>query len=431
MKKKKFYAKAAAALMTSTLILAGCGSTEQGSSGAAQEDQVTVDIYQFKVEFKNQFETLAEKYEEENPGVNINVETVGGGNDYSASLKTAFSSEAPDIFNMGGPSDIEDYREYLEDLSGTAAAEAALDGTLTPVSDGEEVLALPYNQEGYGLLYNKTVFEEAGINPDEILTMKDLEAAVAKIDNQKEELGLDAVFALPGTEKWVLGMHLANAYLTPEFDHDALNAFQAETVAFEKGDEMKQFLDLQNEYSVQPVMSIDYSQQVEEYFSLEKVALIQQGNWVYNTLLEMDPEFAENNVGILPIPVEGFEGKIPVGVPNYWAVNAESDDAVVEASKDFLDWMYTSETGKETVLKDFKFIPAYEGYDTSQIADPISREIYNYASEGNTIGWVFSGTPVAWNEEVLAVNMQKYLSEEITWEEVESLSRDVWEESRK
>src|SRR5699024_12018988 len=76
---------------------------------------------------------------------------------------------------------------------------------------------------------------------------------------------------------------------------------------FEKSDEIKQMVDLQYDYSVQPALSLDYSQQVEEYFSLERVAMIQQGNWVYPTIEEMDPEFAEENIGIIPIPVEGAE----------------------------------------------------------------------------------------------------------------------------
>src|SRR5690625_7350239 len=91
-----------------------------------------------------------------------------------------------------------------------------------------------------------------------------------------------------------MGDHLANTFLAPEFDHDVIAAFEADTVTFEQGDEMKQFLDLQNEYSVQPVLSLDYSQQVEEYFSLERVAMIQQGNWVYPSIEEMDEELAEN-----------------------------------------------------------------------------------------------------------------------------------------
>lgn len=430
MKGKKFYAGLATTVLASSVLLAACGGSDEGNSGSSG-DKVEVNVFQYKVEFKNQFEDLVAKYEEENPNVDIKVKTVGGGNDYAASVKASFSSgDEPDIFNVGGPTEVAEYRDYLADLSETEAAKAALEGTLTSVTDGEEVLGLPYNQEGYGYIYNKTVFEKAGINAEEIKSYEDLEAAVKTIDSKKEELGLDAVFALAAKETWVLGNHLANVYIAPDFNHDVVEAFNSKTIPFTKSSELHRMLDLQADYSVQPVLSLDYSQQVEQLFSLQKVAMMQQGNWTYNSIYEIDPEFAENNIGIIPIPAEGFEGKLPVGVPQYWVVNKKADEAVVEESKKFLDWLYTSETGKTAVMEDFKFIPAYEGYDTEKIADPLSQEIYKYAAEGNTIGWTFLGSPIGWQEEVLAVNMQKYLSGEATWEEAIDASKASWEKSR-
>ncbi|UOR11581.1 ABC transporter substrate-binding protein [Halobacillus amylolyticus] len=432
MNKKKFYSGIATALLASSVALTGCSfsSGDEEASGSS-EDAVTVDVFQFKVEFKEQFEELVAMYEEENPDVNINVKTVGGGNDYGASLKTSFSSgEEPDIFNIGGPTDVDEYEKYLADLSDTKAADAALDGTLTSVKRDGKILGLPFNQEGYGLLYNKKVFEEAGINPDEIKTFEELKKAVETLDSKKDELGIKAPFAFPAKEKWVIGNHMANAYLADEFNHDVMEAYNADTVEFTMGDQLKRFLDLQNNYSVQPTLSLDYSQQVEEYFSLGKVAMIQQGNWVYNTIASMDEEFAQNNVGLLPIPVEGYEGSIPVGVPNYWVVNKESGDEVVQASKEFLDWMYTSETGKKFVTEKFKFIPAYEGYEDLEIADPISKEIYEYVKEGNTMGWVFLGAPIAWTEGAFGVAVQEYIAGNITWEEVIQQSKEAWEEAR-
>src|SRR5699024_7336530 len=106
----------------------------------------------------------------------------------------------------------------------------------------------------------------------------------------------------------------------------------------------------------------------------------------------------EDSIGIMPIPVEGYEGQMPVGVPNFWAVNSNKDDEVIEAAKGFLDWMNTSDEGKEIVLEDLKFIPAYEEYDTDKISDPLSQEIYDYASAGDTIGWVFLGYPGNWTD---------------------------------
>lgn len=411
------------------ITLAGCATSNDEATGG--ENQVTIDVFQYKVELKDQIEEIAEKYEEENPGVHVNVQTLGGGSNYGQSLMTKFSSDdKPDIFNVAGPSEVEAYREHLADLSDTDSVAAALDGTLNGVTDGDEILGVPLNQEGYGFIYNKQVFEDAGVNPDEIVTYEDLEAAVETIDSQKESLGIEAVFAIAGAETWPMGFHLANSYLAPEFNNDIMEAYNAETVEFERGDELKRMLDLQVDYGVQPALSVSYSQQVEELFSLGKVAMIKQGNWVYNSIYEIDPELAENGIGIIPMPVEGYEQTIPVGVAMYWGVNSSSSEEEIQASKDFLDWMNTSETGKEHVMKEFKFIPAYEGYDGSLISDPISKEIYNYASEGKVMGWIFNGAPVSWPGGALPVNMQKYLAGEITWDEMISDSQDKWVELR-
>lgn len=439
MKNNKFFFSIVSVLLISLLALAGCGSSDNGDNngknGGSKDkgEKVVIDIYQFKVEIKDQFEDLIKVYEDENPNIKINVKTVGGGNDYGATLKTAFASgDEPDIFNVGGPSSVEEYREYLADVSDTEAAANAIEGTLLPVTDGDEVLGLPFNQEGYGLIFNKEVLEAAGVNPEDIKTFADLEEATKTIDSQKDELGLDAVFALPAKELWVLGDHISNQFIASDFDDDITKAYEADTIPFNKGNELKQYIDLQNDYSVQPVLSLDYSQQVEQLFSLGKVAMIQGGNWIYNSVHDMDPDFAENNIDVMPVPVEGFEGKMPAGVPQFWAINNKSDDNVVQASKDFLDWVYTSETGKTAVLEDFKFIPAYKGYDSSKIADPLSKTIYEYAESGETLeGWVYQAAPTGWTQEALGVNIQKYLSGELEWEDVISQARDKWEAARK
>jgi raffinose/stachyose/melibiose transport system substrate-binding protein len=432
---KKVFLSFFSILFLVSVVLAGCSGSDSssGNEGSGSEgDQVTLDIFQFKVEFKDQFEAVAEQYQEANPGVKINIQTVGGGEDYGAALRSKFASgDEPAIFNIGGPTDVIDWEDSLADLTDSAAAGAALEGTLDGVTKNDQVLGLPFNQEGYGLIYNTEIFEKAGINPADIKDMASLEEAVKTLDEKKSDLGLEAVFALPAKETWVTGLHLSNAFISPEFDGNVTSAFESKTVDFKYGDAMKNFIDLQNKFSVQPVVSLDYSQQVEELFSTGKVAMIQQGNWVYGSIAGIDEELANNKVGILPIPVPGYkEDAIPVGVPMYWAVNKNKDEKVIEEATKFLDWLYTSDEGKEVVLNDFKFVPAYEGYDASKITDPLSKQVYEYAEAGKTIGWVFMGYPANWGQNELGANIQKYLAEEATWEEIVEDSKAAWEESK-
>lgn len=431
MKEFKYKKGLLASLLVTTSLLAACGNSgEEGS--VAEGDKTTVDVFQFKVEFKNQFEDVVALYEEENPDINIEITTVGGGEDYGAALRSKFASgNEPAIFNVGGPQDVADWKDSLAPLSDTAAAEAALDGTLEGVTVDSEILGLPYNQEGYGFIYNTRLFEEAGIDPTSITDFASLEEAVKTLDSKKEELEIESVFALPAKETWVTGLHLSNTFIAPEFNNNVLDAFDSPTIDFTYSEAFKKILDLQNEYSKQPTVSLDYSQQVEELFSLERVAIIQQGNWAYGSIEGIDPEFAANGIDMMPIPVEGYEeGGLPVGVPMYWAVNSNLDEEVVQASKDFLDWLYTSDAGKTAVVEDFKFIPAYEGYDASKISDPLSKAVYNASEAGETIGWVFMGYPTGWGEDELGAGIQKYLSDEATWEEVVESAKTAWESSR-
>lgn len=418
----------AGALAMGTLAACGSKTEEKADSGS----KVVLDVFQFKVEFKDAFEKLAKEYEASHDGVKINITTVGGGENYGASLKSKFASGGePAIFNVGGPQDVKDWNSKLADLSDTKASKEALEGTLDAVTKDGKILGLPFNQEGYGILYNKEVFKKAGIDPASINSFAKLEEAVKTIDSKKKELGLESVMAFPAKETWVTGLHLSSPFFAAEFDGDINKAFEAKTIDFKYNEGMKKLLDLQNTYSVQPTVSLDYSRQVEELFSTGKVAMIQQGNWVYGSIEGIDPEFAANNVGILPMPVEGYkEDSIPVGIPMYWAVNNNKDEATVKASKEFIDWLYTSEEGKKAVLEDFKFIPAYKGYDTSKISDPISKEIYQYAKDGKTINWVFMGYPSDWGMNKLGADIQQYVSGKLTWEDLVKKAKTTWAESR-
>lgn len=426
-------------LLSTVGLLAACGNEvdQPGTEGAdgsennesSTSEDVQLTIMQGKVEVHNQFNKLAQLYMDENPNVSIEITSVGAGTDYFTQLTTTFSSgDAPDMFSLFGPHVMEQMAEYMTDLSDTELSQAALEGMLDDVTEDDgTVTALPYNLEGYGYIYNKEVFEEAGIDAEAITTFEELEEAFQIIESQLEELGLQAVTALPGAEGWVMANHLANVYVAHEFNENVNEAYNAETISFERSDEFQRMLDLQADYSVQPVLSLDYSQQVEEYFSLGQVAVIQQGNWVYPTLEQMDPEFAQNNVGMIPIPAEGYENQLPVGVPNYWIVNDESDDATIQAAKDFLDWMYLSDVGKEFIVNEFNFVPAYEGYDDIEINDPLSEIVFEYSQSGDTIGWVFNGYPTGYTNNEFGPNLQAYLGGEMTWDEMIENSISAWE----
>lgn len=429
-------------------VMSGCKSnTDSGSEkeGTGKETvttsdkPVTIDIFQFKVETKDQLEKAAKLYMEENKNVKINIQTVGGGDDYGAALRTKFSSgQEPTIYNIGGMQDAIDWKEKLEDLSSEPWVSQAFEGTLEAVKLEGKVLGMPFNQEGYGLIYNKAVLEKAGIDPKSIKSFSDLEKACETLESKKTDLGLEAVIALPGKEDWVLGLHMSNFAFSNEYK-SVVDAFNAKTTEFKYADGFKKILDLQVKYAFKPdgsnksINSVDYATQVEKKFALGKVAFIQQGNWAYGGVAGIDEELAQN-IGFVPVAIDGVsDGKIPVGVPMYWAVNSKKTDDEKKAAKAFLNWLYTSDKGKEMIIKEFKFIPAFKGYEGDNLkpADPLAADILNFSNAGNTLPWVFMGYPTGFGQKQLGADMQKYIAGELTWEKLVENAKANWETARK
>lgn len=432
LKFKKGFATALISVIAASTLLAGCGSKDSSK-------KVTVDVYQFKVEVNDALVKASKAYMDEHKDVAINVQTVGGGQDYGAALKSKFASgEEPAIYNIGGPQDSLDWKSKLEDLSDQPWVSQAYDGVLDGAKLDGKLVGMPFNQEGYGFIYNKILFQKAGIDPSSIKTYADLQKAVQILDAKKAELGIEAVFALPGKETWVTGLHLSNVDFSNELK-DQVSAFNAKTIDFKYNDGIKKLLDLQIQYGFKPdgtnksINSVDYSTSVEQKFALGKAAIIQQGNWVYGSIEGIDKDLAQN-IGILPMPIDGVkEGAIPVGVPMYWAVNSSKDDDTKKAAKDFLNWLYTSDKGKDMIINDFKFIPALKGYDASNLqpADPLSKDILKYSNDKNTMPWVFMGYPTGWGQSNLGSDIQKYISGDLTWDQLVENAKKTWADARK
>lgn len=430
--KKSYTKRLGVVLLLVGGLLVGCSSSDSGSeSSGGGEGAVVVDVFNIKVETKDQLEAMIEQYESENENVDINLTTVGGGQDAASALQAKFSSgEEPAIFLLGGLSDAEKYKDYLLDVSDMESAKTAIDGTLQGATLEDTPYGIPLNIEGFGWMINKEIFNNAGIDPASIASYDDFVNAVETIDSQKEELGLDAVFAFSGKEDWVASQ-FSNHFTAPEFENDLKVAYESTELTYEYGDRLKEYTDLINQYNVQPILSVDYSTSVEELFTNDKVAIIHQGNWIVPSLDSIDPAFSKEKLGILPLYVDSDDqGYISAGPSWFWGINKQHDEAVVEESKKFIDWMYTSDTGKKQIVEDFKYIPAHEGYDTTKMEDPVSQEVYQMLLDGKARVWAHNQYPNGFFSTELFPQFQKYLNGDITWDEFKETTSAKFTEMR-
>lgn len=421
---------------------ASADASDEDASGETSGLAGTIDIFQYKVEINDALKAATERYMELNPDVTINLETVGGGDDYGAALRTRMqASDQPEIYNIGGPQDVIDWEANLADLSSEAWIGNTVDGLLDDVTKDGEVYGMPLAIEGYGFVYNTEIFEAAGIDAASLKTYDDIDKAFgdlkAKIDNGdlKEQFpALEAVVEYPAKEKWVLGMHTGNIALGQEFAN-CTEAFNAKEVEFKYAAELKDLIDLQIKYTKSAdnpaaLNAVDYSMQAGGGLAIERVAAIQQGNWVYPIIDEVDPEVAQK-LGIIPLPLKGVsEGNTPVGVPMYWAVNSQSDENDQMIAKDFLNWLYQSEEGMQIVVDNFGFIPPFTNYGEAKPSDPLGQVISEAANAGTIAPWVFNGCPTSWAENVLGAEIQSYIGGDKSWEEAIESAKQNWKESR-
>ena len=172
--------KLVSAILCGAMVLAmmtGCGS-----SGDAKGDKITINLYQNKSEMADQLQAAAEKYSEENPNVKINVESIQG-NDYNTNLKAKLmSDDSVDIYALGN--NIASMTDYVEDLSDQDWVSHAVEGSLDAVTLDGKVYGIPVSVEGYGLVYNKEIFKDAGIDASTLTSYDAIDAAFANLQEQ-------------------------------------------------------------------------------------------------------------------------------------------------------------------------------------------------------------------------------------------------------
>jgi raffinose/stachyose/melibiose transport system substrate-binding protein len=414
MRTKKILATVlATTLLVGTMV--GCGTTSSNgsSSSAKTEGGKTVKIFQLKVEINDQLQALAKKYEAEK-GVKVEITSVGGGADYGAALKAEFQKGTePDVFMVQGAGDYGIWKDKIDDLSDQGWIKNAVKGTLDTITFDGKVYGMPAATEGYGLIYNKAILDKAGIDPKSIDTFDKLKAAFEKLDSKKAELGLDNVVSYTTKETWVTGNHTFNIPLAAQ---DNPKQFTADYVA-QKADVVnnKQFNDWMNLVELmckygggKTLDTIDYSNQVGN-FALGKTAFMQQGNWCAGDLKNLKADF---DMGFIPMCINNdtnakVNTSIPVGVPMYWVVN--KDSKVSKDAKDFLDWMVTSQTGQEALVKDMNMIPAFTNF-TVESDNALNKSISEYNKAGKTLPWAFTNLPDGFSMNNIGPIFSKFLT---------------------
>lgn len=375
--------KLASTLLIGSLVLSACGSKSGSDDVSASADgkpqQKTVTIFQFKTEIVESLNELAKDFEAEHPDIKLDIQTVGGNGDYEAALKTKFASgEGPDIFSNNGYSKLNLWKDRVEDLSDQPWVKDIVPMAKAPMTIDGKIYGLPMNLEGFGYVYNKDIFNKLGITtlPK---TYSELEAVAKKIS----DAGITP-FANAYQEWWLVGSQGISVAFNNENNVDefiqGLKDGSASMVGNKNFENWAKLMQLTLKYGNKNPLTTDYNTQVS-IFANGQAAMMQEGNWAQTVIDGITPNM---NIGILPMPISddaSVTGKVTIGVPMNLVVN--KDSKVKEEAKVFLNWLVTSDAGKEYIVKKFKFIPAMTTIEAKpEDMGAIATDLVNYVERG-------------------------------------------------
>lgn len=410
-------------ILVSILIIAtmavGCKSSSNKSSTTDKKKvkDVTITLFQSKVEITEQLEELAKEYSEMTEGVNVEVWGTTG-DDYITQLQTKLGAEqGPTILSVGVGTQAEDLSDYLYDLSNEEYVKYIAKGMEVKSKDGR-LIGIPYGAEGFGFVYNKDLVDADEVKDYESFanTMKEIkESGVAPISLSKEAYFLIA---------HVLNVPFALQDDPEGFVEELTNGTKKMTgnPIFE---EWAKFMEVIKSEGTNP-LEINYDTQTGD-FATKKTAIIHQGNWAYSMFTSYDVDF---DMGIMPMPINGNE-KISVGIPNSWGINANASDKEIKAALDFFNWLFTSEKGQSYIVDKFGFIPAMTNMKTDTL-DPLGKEVAEYTASGKTLPWIFNIWPSGIiNNDFVPAAQKFFAQEDMTGEELLQELDNAWENATK
>lgn len=148
------------------LALSACGPAEAG--------KVTLDFFQFKFEAADQFKTMIHQFEVDNPDIKVNINNSA---DAQTDLRTRFvKNRVPDVitingdisFGMFAASGI--FHDFTDDplVVGLNPGMISIARNLVQTTKQSEkrLYGLPFAGNASGYIYNKTVWRNAGVDPE-------------------------------------------------------------------------------------------------------------------------------------------------------------------------------------------------------------------------------------------------------------------------
>ena len=378
---------------------------------------------------------------------------------YEQTLKSEIAkSSAPTIFQINGPIGYQSWKDYCLNIEDSEFASHLSDKTLAiRDDDGNGIYGVPYVVEGYGIIYNNAIMKKyfalpnraTNINSaDEIKNLDTLRAVVEDMTAKKQDLGIEGVFAstsLSSGEDWRWQTHLLNVPLyyelrdSEDFADPTIAGINAKEIAFRYANNYRNLFDLYTTNSIteKGVLGAKSTSDSMAEFALGKVAMVQNGNWAWSQIADVSGNTVkEDDIKFMPLytGIDGEENQgLCIGTENYLAINKNATQEQQKLSLDFLNWLFSSDTGKDYVTNKLDFITPFDTFSNDELpSDPLAREVVRYMNDDNvqTVPWIFTAFPSEVFKNRVGAALLEYVQGTKAWEDVESTVKSVWKSER-
>ena len=352
---------------------------------------------------------------------NVEIDIQHAANDYPELLAARINSgQIPDIFvGMVGPQ-LNSLLEYALDMTDDPLTAKLRDDALASTTFNGRVLAMPWIAECFAFMYNKTLFDQAGIT-DMPQTIDELED-ICKVLQSK---GITP-FACGYQSSWVLGQFCGNFVAHENIDpKNTVAKLNSGELTFDNMKYLKNMfrvLDLTLDYGVDKTIEYDWERS-EAAISNGDAAIIHMGNWCEATLKEFNPDI---EVAFMPIPVTddgSVKPKMMVGISDAYIINKDSPNT--EVAKKLVDYYLTSDDGMDFMSQTLGAIPPTK-IQPSNVDGMLSNDASSYVAKGLSLPWVFQQYPIGFDDQ-LWILLQSYAAGDIDMESCINSLQNEWE----
>lgn len=394
--------------MVASLVM-GCSTSSETTSettgvetsGEAVEEteEVVITIFHKMSEEgkQNALQTLADNFSAEHEGVTFDIQSTDSG-EYTTSLKTKISAgEAPDIM-FGRPKSNTEFIEAgaVMDLSDQDYISSMQEEALPSLTVDESIYGIAMDVTAIGILYNKDVFDEYGLEVPTTLTEYD--EVIATL----EENGVTA-FARGYQDSWTAQCeYQSNVYYVLSEYPDFFGDIQSGETSFSDYPTVVAALEVMKDhltYSNDDIFGTS-DQAAYEMVATGEAAMINQGFWGASVLQSISPD---TNFGFFAPPIsDDIEPLAMAFTDDAFMISETSEHK--DICNEFFAYML-SEEGAQIWFEEAGQIPYTTGIDTSLITDQITLDVLSYIESGETYGYedgeTFDGTLDAVHKEYM------------------------------